>query len=195
MDYPTLPIGFHWAPLGESWYTVSVRMHRFGKCPGGSFSPLLWPLSGAFQALQGPGSPRLLLRRLGLASIPHLNRGFWSVLASGRGVLLRCQTCEGSYRKNFKSAQVQLCQTALDQSKLSLQSLTLGSRTTSSDWAPPKRSTGRAVLPVPNGRSEGPGPVSLGGETASCAYCGLIHPDRSTGHAGFFGGVNLIELH
>ena len=21
MDYPTLPIGFHWAPLGGSWYS------------------------------------------------------------------------------------------------------------------------------------------------------------------------------
>ena len=32
MDYPTLPIGFHWAPLGGSWYVpfhVDI-FHRSG---------------------------------------------------------------------------------------------------------------------------------------------------------------------
>ena len=24
MDYPTLPVGFHWAPLGGSWYTITL---------------------------------------------------------------------------------------------------------------------------------------------------------------------------
>ena len=26
MDYPTLPIGFHWALLGGSWYNVYIVM-------------------------------------------------------------------------------------------------------------------------------------------------------------------------
>ena len=25
MDYPTLPIGFHWAPLQKSWYPSKLR--------------------------------------------------------------------------------------------------------------------------------------------------------------------------
>ena len=66
MDYPTLPIGFHWAPLRGSWYIYiyiisSVSLRRYVDPKGfiRFFDELRWTVWG-FIALRMDARGRLV---------------------------------------------------------------------------------------------------------------------------------------